>query len=232
MSYLDVGVSLTRPDDPLAVRVQPASLARLMGVYANAGLATRSVVGMSDITAVGTPATGDDVDGVWHNLPTTAIANNTAGWLSAFTLIRPSWWPEIAFKVKTHTALTSVRLQIGCFSASPDAVPTPTTLHGAWFRYWTGQDGTAFWRCCSAAGAAPQITVTDVPIVVSTPYLLAIQLRGTDVRFVIGSPAGVTTVTHATVPAAATPLGIGARVTTLSAAASALKIARATVCHP
>lgn len=105
----------------------------------------------------------------------------------------------------TENTLSEVRFWIGLFSASPIASSTPVLSYIA-FRYATDVDGTVFWRTVTDNGSGtPTVTVTTVPIAISTKYSLRFESTPSEVKFYIDD---VLVATHTTnLPADATDLG-------------------------
>jgi hypothetical protein len=222
-------VPISAPNDPNGlIWASPMITKRLFVWHANPAANTATSIGAPAVpTLTATASNADDAEGPWVNHATTAVSNNASGVVEAFTYFRPGWVPDAEIKIKTAAALTNMRIIVGLVSASPDTVPTPTTLHGAWFRYDTSVDGTAFWRTCTGAGAAPTVTTTTQSIATDTQYKLRIEFVGvsgsnpTAVRFLIND---VVVATHtATLPAANQTMGRSLRVTTLAAATKNLK---------
>lgn len=232
-------VPVSAPNDPNGIIWSaPSVVKRLQALLANPTAATGTQIGFAGSASLtATAANGDDQDGPWVQHTTTAVANNVSGVTpSSQWVTRGGWLPDLEITTQAGVTLTNVRYLIGLFSASPDTVPTPTTLHGAWFRYDTSVDGTAFWRCCTAAGGSPTVTTTTTAITASTYYKLRIEFVGvrgsnpTSVRFLIND---VVVATHIlTLPIATQAMSPYWRITTLAAATKAAKwgkIALATV---
>lgn len=227
------GIENTMQPDGLYTR--PQMLVADAGVTPAAG-SGRTAMGIVLPTASATTfANGDDANAAWHDHATSTTLNNAVGLISAaFNLFRPGWYPRMRMLVKTPATLTSLRYMHGFFSASPDGASLPTTLHGAYFRYDTTTDGTAFWRTCTAAGGSPTVTTTTQAIAASTVYLLGIDMVPPDpfsfgqtpprVVFTIATALteGVVAAHTATLPAANQALGWGMRVQTLTTAARSL----------
>lgn len=199
----------------------PLGSRRAMAVYTNLGASTATVLGpITAPTLTATAASADDNSAPWISHTTSTTLNNASGIISAdFARWRAGWLPEMLGYVKLGSAITSSRHLVGMFSASPDAVPTPTNIHGAWFRYDTSVDGSAFWRCVTAAGSTPTSKLTSSPVAANGIYLLQIVFHGTygsnptSVKFYVNGLL-VESAT-ATLPAASQTLGWGARVTNL-----------------
>lgn len=197
-------------------------------VLKNAGAATISSDGIVAPTMTATATNADIADGPFVDHATAATLNAASGVISAgFGYFRPGWYPRMRALIRTPAVMTNVRFLVGFFSGTPDALPG--TLHGAWFRYDTGTDGTLFWRVSTAAGAAPTTTVTTSPIAASSIYQLGIDFVPPDpfvrgqvpprVIFTLATAISedVIAVHTATIPAANQNLGYGIRVTTLEA---------------
>lgn len=152
---------------------------------------------------------------------TTATSGSTSGirptnYQGNGESVRTEWAPEYVHYFGTGASITSLRQWMGFTSASLDAVGTPTTQHVAAFRYDTGVDGTAFWRCITCDGASNvTTTTTTVAIAVSTYYWLRIEFTdATSVDFYIN---GVLVGTHKTnLPGSTTLLSAISRVATLT----------------
>lgn len=193
---------------------------RVCQVLKDPGAATATAIGVPAPTLDGaTVANGDGASGPIVIHITTALVNSVGGLVSAdFTRFRRDWQPELNFRIATQGSVAEIRFWIGMFSASPDAVGDLTTIHGAAFRYDTGVDGTAFWRCVTGNNSgADTTTTTSVAVSTSTFYTMRIVCSNTtpDVKFYIN---GTLVATHtATLPTSTQLMGYGARVTTLAA---------------
>jgi hypothetical protein len=217
-------------------------------VLANAAAATYTAAGIAAPTASATAANADIAEGPFVSHTSGAVIGNSSGLISAaFNLFRPGWYPRMRTLIRTPADIANYRLLAGFFSANPDAVPT--TLHGAWLRYDTGVDGTAFWRAVTAAGASNAIgvTVTAKPITADTTFLLGIDfvppdpyVRGQNpiaVKFTVATAAAEDVVAYHlpdkpdnvnnnSIPLANQQLGYGVRVATLVALAKRIDISR------
>jgi hypothetical protein len=204
---------------------------RRMQVLANPGAATLTTVGFAAApTATGTASNADDVDGPFVLYTSAATSGSVGGLNSAAAVCRRDWKADFAARIKLPATITSVRYWIGLFSGSPTGSATPA-IHLAAFRYDTGADGSAFWRCCTDdAGAAPTVTATSVAVTASTVYECRIRLKAASVEFWLN---GAEVAEHTTdLPAGSTSLSWYATVTTLTAAARAIAISRVQIAHP
>lgn len=195
---------------------------------ANAGATTLATIGFAAAsTKTGTVTTADDANGIFHKLRTTSALNNSAGWLSAFTLTKLDWLPRFAARVQLDTgAITNSRYWIGLFSASPVASGVPN-IHALAFRYDTGVDGTAFWRCVTIAGtgASANVTTTTVATAINTAYdLYIVPNSTTKVSFYINNV--LVAVHTSTLPTSSTLLGYGCQVTTLTTGPHNIRVSR------
>lgn len=131
--------------------------------------------------------------------------------------------------VQTGNVITNVRYWVGLADSLLNATSSPTVPAVAAFRYDTGPDGTAFWRCVTSDGAGGvTTTVTTTPIATSTPYRLMVQTTISEVTFWIDN---VLVARHtATLPGNLT-LGYNISVTTLDAANKRLDFARLFLMH-
>lgn len=142
-----------------------------------------------------------------------ATINNDAGWsVSAFTDVKTEHVPNAMFTIRTGAVITAVRYWVGFFSATPMGSATPA-VHLAAFRYDTAADGTAFWRCATAAGGAPQLTTTTSSIAASVSYDMRISCLSGSTRFFINGTA--VAVHSTTVPTSTQSMGPWAQVRTL-----------------
>jgi hypothetical protein len=196
---------------------------------ANAAATSIHNIGTANtFTVEGTAASSSMVNGGWGiQYTTAAVLNSDGGWLAAaFNDVRGEFSSEAYFAIRTGATITNVRYFIGCFSGDPMGSATPA-VSGVAFRYDTVADGTAFWRCYSAAGGAPQLTTTTYPVFASSIYNFKIQMQGSTIRF-FSSAEGIAT--HSTtVPANATSMGPVAQVRTLDAVAKVITISAISV---
>lgn len=190
----------------------------------NPGATTVNFYGLAAAPTLSvTLSSTDAADGAWLNHASGATSGNASGVIAAaFTITRRDWQPQVDFLIKMPATITLGRWQAGLYSASPDAAPT--NIHSAFFRYDTTADGTAFWRCCTAAGIAPTVTTTTVPVAANTKYQFSIVCSSNAVIFYINQ---ILVAVHTTnLPTATTLLGYAARVTTLTNAARSIQWGR------
>jgi hypothetical protein len=162
----------------------------------------------------------EDATGVYADYSTAAAAGSDA-YIFSGSLTRRDYEPSFVATFKTGTAITDVRHWIGLFSAFSFGSATPA-IHYAAFRYDTGADGTAFWRCVTDSGTgAPTVTTTGVAVATNTRYRFAISMTSTSVYFYINN---LLVATHtATLPGAATNLQMESGVRALGAAVRSLR---------
>ncbi|MCK9929422.1 hypothetical protein MXD62_19935 [Frankia sp. Mgl5] len=192
------------------------------------GMATPTVA-TTNITA----AVDNQAAGPMNSYTTTAASGVDAGVLSDFGRIQARWAPYFYGRIMTDaSAVTSTRLAVGLVSAeiAADAGPASTGAYavasGAWFRYATDVDGTAFWRTVTSDAANATVTTTTAAIAANTSYELIVEVNSaaTSIRFWVN---GTLVATHtANLPAATTALGYTARLRTLAASARALRFGR------
>lgn len=183
-----------------------------------------------------TAAADDTATGPKTSYTTTAASGVDAGVISAFGIVQRAWVPYMYTRISTDAStITSTRLAVGLVSAeiAADAGPAATGAYavaaGAWFRYDTGVDGTAFWRTVTSDGTTATVTTTTSAITANNSYELIIEVNGagTSIRFWV---AGSLVATHtANLPGSSTALGYTARLRTLAAAARALRFSRITI---
>ena len=199
-------------------RVPQHTFQRTAQCMKDAGANTVSSLGLAAPTLSGNTSS-DSSSGAFLDHTTAAVTNDTVGVISPFTQVRRDWDPKVDFRVRTGSSNANIRILIGLFSASPDAVPTPTSVHGAWFRYDTSVDGSAFWRCVTAAGSTPTVVTTTEPFTINLAQSFRIEMGEStgEVLFYIDERevAAITT----TMPGSSQLLGWGMRVTALTATA-------------
>ena len=181
-------------------------------------------------------ASADTTDGPWVKVDTTAASGNDAiiqqdASGANITGFRSDWQPIFVATIKTSTNIADVRIWCGWASADPSASATPA-VHLAAFRYDTGADGTAFWRCVTDnASGSPTVTATTVPVSTSTAYTMRIAMSNAtpDVKFYLDN---VLVATHTlTLPTSTTVLLCWLSISALAAAVKALLFRRFVVTH-
>jgi hypothetical protein len=163
----------------------------------------------------------------WVRYTTANVLNNDAYIQSTtFDMVQPVRLLSFTASIQFEAILTDIRVWVGLFSATPVGSGTPAITYAA-FRYDTGIDGTAFWRCVSDTNTgAPTVTTTVVPITsINTPYRLSVVLdSATSARFYIN---GLLVATHtALIPGTGQPLGVHVGVRTLAAVIKHIMISK------
>lgn len=186
-------------------------------------------------TANITPSSDDQAEGPLVKYLTTAASGVDAGVISPVGAVQPRWAPYFYGRIRTDaSAITSTRLAVGLVSADiasnagPASTGSYSTAAGAWLRYDTGVDGTAFWRTVTGSGTTATVTTTTAAITADTSYELIIEINAaaSSIRFVIN---GTAVATHSTnLPSASAALAAIARLRTLAASARALRFGRIT----
>lgn len=153
-------------------------------------------LGLSSQTFEGGTTSQSDSDGRWNVYQGNSGALSKGRWIMGnYSCTRRDWKPIFETLVKTYSDLTNSRIWAGLFSATPFGSATPS-IHLAAFRYDTGADGTAFWRCVTDNGSgSPTVTTTSIAIAVSTKYSLRIECGASDIKFYIND---VLAATHTT----------------------------------
>lgn len=211
--------------DPLGLT---SARTRWWTIQQNASLTTLNQIGFSTApTQNGTTGIVNATQAQFITYTTAAVLNSDGGWIStAFTQTRWDYRPVYSAAIRTQPSILAARFWMGLFDSSPMASSDPA-IHGMGFRYDTGVDGTAFWRCWSNDGAgAGTVTVTTVPFTPSTIYRLAIAVNpnGLSVDFYIND---VVVATHSTdLPGGSIDLGHVEQVRTLEAVAKAVSISK------
>jgi hypothetical protein len=195
----------------------------------NAGEVTASTYGMSDATLAATVSNADDADGAWLEHLTGSVSGNTSSAQGGDT-IRADWDPNVLLRIKTPATISSIRLHIGLYGATPAGSNDPT-LHGIGFRFSTSVPDTNWqlWRNDNSGGGA----VTDSAIVVAANTVYEMWLNY-DV-----AAAGWNTLINGTytgfitsnLPSITTGLTWGIHVTTLTAAGRSIKWSRVNIMH-
>ena len=145
--------------------------------------------------------------------------------VSAFTVCRRDWLPDITFRVKTPATLSNSRLWIGLFNQSMDASEATTGDHVAAFRYSTAVDSSGKWQTVTNdGGATPTVNDSGVNRSADTAYTMRIRCLSGSIEFYID---GTLVATHTTdLPGATTLLGYAVRVTALANNARSIKWSR------
>lgn len=199
---------------------------RLWVIQQNGGLTTLDQYGFGTApTQNGTATVHDSGLAQFVEYTTAAGPNTDAGWLStAFTETRRDYIPIHEIMMRTGGSVASVRFWIGLFQSTPMASATPA-IHYAGFRYDTGVDGTAFWRCVTdSASGVPTVTTTAVAMTANTAYRLKLILTSANVRFYIND---VLVATHTTtLPANGVALGHVEQCRVLVAATQVIRLSR------
>jgi hypothetical protein len=195
------------------------STKKVMASYAFPGGTTQNQFGMPALTLNATVSNADDTAGPWLLHTSGAVSGNNTGPVGS-AMTRRDWLGECYMRIKLGSAVTTARNWVGLFSGDPTGSATPS-LHLAAFRYDTGTDGTAFWRCITAAGSATQTTTTTtVAVAANGVHDMAIVLSASDVKFYI---ANLLVGTHTTnLPTATQLLTPRIHVTTLAVATRAI----------
>jgi hypothetical protein len=205
---------------------------RGMQVLANTAGTTFTTTGFSAAATVTSGVAAANADAAWGpavRISTTTTSGNVASLVTP-NCAQTRWAPEFGTLIAIPT-ITSQRSWIGLFSGDPSGSATPS-VHLAAFRYDTGADGTAFWRCVTAAGTATQtVTTTTVAVTAGTAYRLRIEVNAiaTSIKFYIND---ILVGTHTTnLPTTTTSLAARESITTLSAASRTMDISRLAVSH-
>lgn len=173
-------------------------------------------VGSEIATAMGgTTSIVHDADAHYSNHQ--ASAGGTAGFNAAQTVGLAASHPKLGVKFRT-VEVAAVRIWVAMYGSSSasamDSTATPNTPH-AGFRYDTGVDGTAFWRCCVGTATALQTVVaTTVPVTANTTYELVVEVLTGSTKFYINGDE-VAEITTNQIPAA-TGLSVLGRIADLS----------------
>lgn len=153
---------------------------------------------------------------------TGAVSGNAGGRRTSATVAMRSWGGGMAARYLMGPNISNVRHWVGFSSAALDQVGTPTTEHVAGFRYDTGVDGTAFWRCVTCDGAS-NVTTTATSVAAANDttrpqgWIMRIEWDASNVYFFIDD---VLVATHTTnLPGSTTMCTAELSVTTLTSAA-------------
>ena len=218
----------TGPQGPTGPAV--VNSARLMEVLKDAGATTVSTVGLAAApTRNNTLSNGDDANAPWLTHTTGSSSGNSSGVISAaFTILQSSWSPQYYTNVKTGATITSIRYWVGLFSANPDSSSTPAANYVA-FRFDTGASDTN-WQFCTGTDATHQTcTDTGVTPAASTTYNFSIVCSGT--TSCTGTVNGTAKTNSTNLPASATQMGYGNRVTTLTGSSRTISWGRIAIVY-
>lgn len=156
---------------------------RLMSFHKDPGGTTYTTYGTAAPTTSGTLSNLDDADGPWMGHASATPTGSSAGFYTAYTIVRRDWSPSCVFRFRSGNASTTLRYWMGFFSADPSAAGALGTIHGAAFGYDTVVDGTAYWRSVTSDGSSSTRTATSVAYSTSTPYTMRIDLSSGAARF-------------------------------------------------
>lgn len=188
------------------------------------GSATWAVSG-SNATADQVGATASDVDTThpFERQQTAASSGAAAGRISSTAVTQRSFTPTYTWHGSTVGNVTNIRFWVGLVNGDVSAVNTPNSTEViAAFRYDTGVDGSAFWRCVTYNAVPGDLTVTasSVAVTTNTLYEFTIEMDASEVRFYIN---GNLEATHTTdLPATGTHMFWEHCVTSLTTAAKSL----------
>ncbi|TLK47470.1 ubiquitin-activating E1 FCCH domain-containing protein [Glutamicibacter sp. V16R2B1] len=206
------------------------------GIHAHGNSTAMLTVATPAPTTAGTLTSPSDATGTIIQYETAASTDADAGLISVMGLSQARHAPHLYAKVRTSSAaVTSTRLAVGLISAEiatsagPATTGSYTTAQGAWLRYDTAVDSTAFWRAVTSSGTNATVTTTTAAIATDTAYELRVEVNaaGTAVRFWVNEALVATHTTD--LPGASTQLGYTARIRTLTAASRQLKVSRVLV---
>jgi hypothetical protein len=149
-----------------------------------AASAYESLLLPSTLTGSGTTSAATDGNYFFINIAgsgTVSLLPSSFAWMSRDA--RGVW----VCRFKTGADITSIRLWLGLFTASPSTASDPASQHIAAFRYDTTADGTAFWRTVTKDGTTINAAASSLAIAADTIYLFRIELDASEVRFYSGT---------------------------------------------
>lgn len=205
---------------------------RDINTYEGASLATSFVVaGFQNgptITASST-ANADATSGSYLQHNTSSSSSNVASVVAGTNSgVRMDWQPDLSMGIRTPATITSIRQWYGLFDGAPSASDDPA-VNGFGFRFSTNASDTN-WQAWSNDGASTG-TVTDTGVAYNAN-------TGHDLRCIVNSAFtaidfyidGAWVARHTTnIPASTVVMSYGLYVTTLTAAARALRWGRITL---
>ena len=228
---VDAGTSNTVAITPLTnAQSVPIQGRRTMEYYHNAAFTTVTAIGCSAPVTLSGVANYDDLTSDWLGHDTIAAIGDTQGLVGGTnTGLMQDWKPFFSIKMQTGSSIANVRLWFGLFTGDPSGSATPATNYFA-FRYDTGADGTAFWRCCNDnASGTPNVITTTQSIAANTIYNLRFYFNGTKIYYYINDvEVGVTI---STLPTSGAVMYPRFRITALAAAIKTMKWTRCSFGH-
>jgi len=208
---------------------------RVTQILKDPGATTMSALGEPAPTLDGTLSNDDVAAASGRPLigfTTAGGAGTAAGLISTFVRFVPDWDPSVLIDGRLGGAVGNSRLWIGTFSASPDAITSPTGIRcAALFYDDTVHSGDRLWRAVTSnASATPTVTATATPLSGNDFYTLEILFEADSrVTFIYN---GVAIASHTTeLPVGTNLLGYGARVISLAAATRKIRVNRVRVAH-
>ena len=199
-------------------------------------------VGCSAQRNSGSPKTVEDATGAYDDCPTGASRGDVAGWESAsgrFNQVTPNENPHFTFVVKSGTSSSNVRYMVCVVGATTSGSGTMSGIAGGCFRFDTGESDATSWRVITNDGTGSGTAVAldgganapyaAQPFTADTRYVLGIEVRDGTWTFLVNGNTAWSTATD--VPAPMANLGFEATVTTLTAAATSIRIAKVACSH-
>ena len=201
----------------LLLRPSPAA-SKSFGVDAAGATPFIAAYGMILPTVTGTGSVANQTDSAYTNFLTTTGANNTAGIVSTtFTLTRrqhnPSGW--IWLKTGAAADIVDVRFFIGLFSAAPANADDPAASCVG-IRFSSLTDG-GWVGIVSSGAAAVSVTASLGAVAADTAYLLHWRIDSANAIAYFSLNNGTEVSLNTNLPAAATELGLVARVINVDA---------------
>ena len=210
---------------PNAYYLSPSPHRRAMWWQAlNNAATTLTAVGASALTAAVT-ITNNIVNGVgkFQNAQTSAVLNNSAGWISP-TIDETNYglnWTAAAH-IYTGPSIATQRIWVGCVATDP--VATDTLIDGAAFRYSTSAGDTT-WKAVVGTGAASTVVDTGVVVAISKEYRFFIDASTPGTIYFWINEVLVATITT-TLPGINDGVGPAVRIRTLAAAHATLGVGK------
>lgn len=198
---------------------------------ANRGANTRTVVGATGATPAGTLGnTADETEGSFQTWTTTAVNGNVAG-NSIFTTgstgssVQLRYKPMVAFRFKTPSDLSLLRIMLGWAASSPGSSDSPA-VNSVLLRYSTNASDPG-WMWYTYNGSSNVSSSQIASISTDTAYLVVLKaISGSIVEVWMGSDWDTITrvaTINSGLPSDTTDMYAWMTVTTLSAATRQIK---------
>ena len=189
-----------------------------------------ALLGAPTVTAAST-ANADTSLGPYVQLLTSTSSGNVAKFvLGTGGNPRGDWELDLQLNPRTYTSISNVRLWVGMFSSTPEGAASPSGISGCGFRFDTGAGDTTWQAWSNDLTSTGTFTDTGISGATGSSYRMRIVWDSSaNISFYITDNLVATHTTN--LPDAATYHPVGYYCTTLTTAATGLRVGRTTLIH-